>query len=324
MLARLRRSLKPGSAHQLRAAALTEALFGDTLGANTLMLGYAWQLGLIPLSAEAIEHAIELNGVAVALNLRAFRWGRLAAIDLVAVEQVVGLAPPAAPGPESLDALIARHAADLQAYQDTAYAASYRRLAEAARAAGRRAGDREEAFARAVAVQAYRLMAYKDEYEVARLYSEPAFRAALNQTFSANKRLSIWLAPPLISRLDPATGRPKKRKFGPWIFPLLAALATCKRLRGTALDPFGYTCERRAERRLMRDYLALVKRLAANLTPARLEASTTLAQAPSDIRGFGPVKAAALDRYRVRQSALLAALAQAEEPVSPPAAQGRA
>ncbi|MDR3511896.1 MAG: indolepyruvate ferredoxin oxidoreductase family protein [Caulobacteraceae bacterium] len=316
MSARLRRAAGIDRSTSLRAAGLAQGLFGDTVAANTLMLGYAWQKGLAPLSAEAIARAIELNGAAVALNKRAFNWGRMAAIDLAEVERIAGLAPAEPEAPEGLDALIDRRAADLAAYQDAAYADRYRALVSAARAAGRRGGDIDEAFARAVAVNAYRLMAYKDEYEVARLYADPAFKAELAGQFSSTKRLSVWLSPPLISKIDPATGRPAKRKFGPWVFTLFKLLAGLKRLRGTRIDPFGATAERRAERRLMADYLMMVEGLCAGMTAARLPASIKLAQAPSEIRGYGPVKEAAIAAHQTTRTALLAELARADQPAA--------
>ena len=312
MAARLRRSVGADRVHELRAASLAQALFGDPLAANLVMLGYAWQRGLAPLSAEAIERAIALNGAAVAMNQRAFNWGRLAAVDLPAVERLAGLAAPAAPEREDLEALIARRAEDLILYQDAAYADRYRRLVAMAREAGRAAHDADDAFVRAVATQAYRLMAYKDEYEVARLYADPAFGAGVEAGFSGDRRRSVWLAPPLLARPDPATGLPRKYRFGPWIFGVFALLARLKGLRGTPLDPFGRTAERRAERRLAADYAALIEALCARLTPARLAASVTLAQAPAQIRGFGPVKAAAIAAFAAAQPALLAKLDQAD------------
>ncbi len=197
----------------LHATQIAQGLFGDTVAANVMMLGAAWQKGLLPLSAEAILRAVELNGAAVEMNTRAFAWGRLAALDLAEVERMAGLSPAAAEAPQTLDALITRRAEDLAAYQDAAYARRYLDLVETARAAGRQAHDGEEGFARAVAQTAYRLMAYKDEYEVARLYAAPEFKAALESQFSARERTSVWLSPPVLSRIDPVTGRPAKRRF---------------------------------------------------------------------------------------------------------------
>jgi indolepyruvate ferredoxin oxidoreductase len=288
----------------LHASQIAQGLFGDTAATNVMMLGAAWQRGLLPLSVEAIQRAIELNGAAVELNTRAFGWGRLAALDLAEVEQMAGLVAAPTDAPPTLDALIALRAEDLTAYQDASYARRYLDLVESARVAGRVAGDREERFARAVAETAYRLMAYKDEYEVARLYAAPEFKAALESQFSSRERMSVWLSPPILSRIDPATGRPAKRKFGPWVFRLFNLLARLKGLRGTALDPFGRTEERRTERRLIADYEALARELSASLTPARLTGSVDLAAAPLEIRGFGPVKLAAVIAVEARMAQL--------------------
>ena len=292
----------------LHASQIAQGLFGDTVAANVMMLGVAWQRGLLPLSIEAILRAIELNGAAVELNTRAFGWGRLAALDLAEVERMAGLSATQTDAPATLDALIALRVEDLTAYQNASYARRYLDLVESARVAGRVADDHEERYARAVAETTYRLMAYKDEYEVARLYAAPEFKAALERQFSDRKRMSVWLSPPILSRIDPATGRPAKRKFGPWVFRLFGLLARLKGLRGTALDPFGRTEERRMERRLIADYEALARELSASLTPDRLKSSVDLAAAPSEIRGFGPVKVAAVVAVEARMAQLRRAL----------------
>jgi indolepyruvate ferredoxin oxidoreductase len=305
MLDRVRQHCMPGAFHRLSASSLAQSLFGDTVTAHTLMLGYAWQLGLVPLSQAAIEQAIELNGAAVALNKRAFAWGRIAAADPAAL--LDASAPVAAAVPQSLDELLAARAAELAAYQDEAYAAGYRTLVELARGAEARVAPASEAFARSVAENAYRLMAYKDEYEVARLYGSAEFKASLAAQFSDTRKISLWLAPPLLSRIDPATGRPKKRKFGPWILPAFALLARLKFLRGSRFDPFGRTQERRAERRLAEDYLAVIAGACATLERDGLARALQLAQLPQEVRGFGPVKEAAMQTYWKKQAELLAA-----------------
>jgi indolepyruvate ferredoxin oxidoreductase len=167
-------------------------------------------------------------------------------------------------------------------------------------------------FARAVARGAYKLMAYKDEYEVARLYSESTFRDGLDAQFSGYRKLSVWLAPPLLSSKDPATGRPRKRRFGPWIFPLLRGLAALKGLRGSWADPFGHTRERRLERQLAEAYGRMIERLCADLGPETLDAAVALADLPQEIRGFGLVKEAAAE-------AALARFSEAGLPKPPPA-----
>jgi indolepyruvate ferredoxin oxidoreductase len=306
---RLKHAVRPDGLDELPATQLAQGLFGETAAANTLMLGFTWQRGLIPLSVEALLEAIALNGVAAALNIRAFNWGRVAASDLATAERTARLTAPPAENSESLVDFMARSSKDLTLYQDDAYAARYRALVQTARQAGQAVGDSQGAFARAVAVQAHRLMAYKDEYEVARLYSDPEFKAALAEQFAHGGRLSLWLAPPFISRIDPATGRPRKRKFGPWIFPVLRGLARLKLLRGTPLDPFGVTAERRRERRLVKDYIDTIAKLSADLKPHQLGAAIALANAPAEIRGFGPIKSASIDAFETRCADLMAQVA---------------
>ncbi len=305
--------------HRLRATSIAEGLFGNNVAANTLLLGHAWQKGLIPLDAEAVRGAIRANGAAVPLNLRAFEWGRLSAIDLALVEEMAGLAAPV-PLAETLDALVARLVAELTVYQDARYAARFTALVADARRAAARLGRQGEDFAEAVARNAYKLMAYKDEYEVARLHADPAFAAALGEQFSDRKRLSVYLAPPLLSRIDPATGRPRKRRFGPWIFTAFRLLARMKGLRGSWADPFGHSHERRTERRLIEDYVALVGELATDLSPATLPVATELARLPDAIRGYGPVKEAAIAEAEARKAALLEALAESRRPAEARAA----
>jgi indolepyruvate ferredoxin oxidoreductase len=307
MLASIQRRSQEGRSHTLHAARLAEGLFGDTIAANVLMLGYAWQKGLLPLSHASLVHAIELNGAAVELNKRAFVWGRFIAIDGTAAERIAGL-DNTRPVTPSLDQLVEKLASNLRDYQNDAFAERFLKLVEDARRAGRVAGDEGERFATAVAENAHRIMAYKDEYEVARLYVRPAFKAALHAQFSDLRRVSVWLAPPLLSRHDPSTGRPRKRRFGPWVFSLFALLSRFKFLRGTPLDPFGWAVERQMERRLARSYASLVDDLSTKLTAERLDASVALASAPAEIRGVGPVKALAYEQAMVRMDGLHAAL----------------
>jgi indolepyruvate ferredoxin oxidoreductase len=272
------------------ATSLSQALLGDSIGANLMMLGAAWQSGVIPVSLAAIEEAIRLNGVAVQANLKAFAAGRRA-----------GAGGAESPAEEvGLDDFIARRTADLTAYRNPAYAGRYAELLARVRsAADVVAGG--EAFAWAVARAAYKLMAYKDEYEVARLYTDGRFKAALEREFEGGGRLKLHLSPPILARPDPRTGRPRKMAFGSWIFPALHVLASLKGLRESPLDPFGRTDERRRERQLRDLYLARAARLADALTPETLEAAVAEARAPLEVRGFGPVKAQA-------ETALLAAL----------------
>jgi indolepyruvate ferredoxin oxidoreductase len=282
-----------GQSHFVDASRLATALLGQSLGANMFMLGYAFQIGALPLSAEAIERAIALNGEAVDMNRAAFRWGRRAALDLASVE---ALAKPATPDPAramstSLDDVIARRVEFLTAYQDAAYAARYRRRVDAARAAEASRTPAKSGFAEAVARYLFKLMAYKDEYEVARLHADQAFlRQVRNEVDGDNLRLTFHLSPPLLARRNRTTGEPLKMSFGPWMLTVFRLLSKLKFLRGTALDPFGYTAERRTERQLLRDYETLLDELMAKLAPENHDLAVGLAAIPEKIRGFGHVK----------------------------------
>ena len=292
----------------LDAQSLATALLGDALYANPLMLGAAWQRGWIPLRLESLLRAIELNGVAVDANRRAFDWGRAAAHDPLAVQQLIGGHKAAAAPASALSDIVAIRAAFLKSYQDTALAVRYARLVErVARAesaaipdARLPAGGQGGALARAVAHNYFRLLAVKDEYEVARLQRDPGFRAGIRAQFSGRYRLHYHLAPPLLARRDPVTGLPRKRHFGPWLGVVFALLAPLRFLRGTVFDPFGHTAERRLERALAREYEGLVEEILTGLAPERLELALELARFPEEIRGYGHVKMHSLERVRPR------------------------
>ncbi|WP_310496447.1 indolepyruvate ferredoxin oxidoreductase family protein [Sandarakinorhabdus sp.] len=297
----IRGASNPNACDFIAADTIATALMGDAIAANIIVMGYAWQKGLIPLKRESIEAAIELNGVAIDFNKRAFGLGRLLAVrphEVTAlVEQTRG--PQPEPPAKSLDEVIARRVSDLTAYQNADYAARFSATVARARAAG---GD---AFAEAVARSLYKLMAYKDEYEVGRLYSDGRFKAAFDAQFSGGKA-RVQLAPPLISGIDPATGRPKKISFGPWIFTAFKLLAKGKGLRGTPFDIFGYSAERRHERADIAAFEAEVDRLIAELDPARMGLALAIARLPMDVRGFGPVKDKARGEVAVRRTGLWA------------------
>lgn len=295
---------RAGRGFPLRASSVARGLFGDTVAANVMMVGFAWQKGLLPLSLAAIDGGLDALGTAVAANKRAFAWGRLAAIDIAEVERIAEIAPPPAPI-ETTAVLAARLEAELVAYQDRAYADRYRALVDRVSIAARPFGEAGDALLRAVAQNAYKLMAYKDEYEVARLYADPAFERALAAQFSDRRAMGVWLAPPFLSKTDARTGRPAKRKFGPWVFTAFRLLAGAKRLRGGWVDPFGRNPERRAERRWRDEYLAMIKRICGDLRADRLETAIALASLPDDIRGFGPVKEAAMLDAETRRAKLL-------------------
>lgn len=289
LMGRLRKASK--RCEPLDAGGVARRLLGDAVYGHMILLGAAWQAGAVPLSRQAIERAIDLNGAEKANNHKAFALGRALYLGRIA--------PPKADAPFDVETFITRRMADLTAYQDAAYAARYAAVVEQARQAG------SPAFLEAVARNAYKLMAYKDEYEVARLYSDPAFRQRLDSQFDNTGNLAIYLAPPLLARKDPVTGEPRKMKFGGWIFTAFGVLKGLKGLRGSLFDPFGHTEERRMERRLRDDYLRMIPALVAKLSPQTLETIVALARLPEDIRGFGHVKAASVEAAEARKAALL-------------------
>jgi len=306
LLEKLRFAAGPEFVETLDAQALAEAFLGDSIFSNIVALGYAWQRGLVPVSLQAMLHAVELNGVAVDNNKLAFSLGRLAADDVPAVGDLLREETPApSRGVESVDALIARGVAHLTGYQDTAYA---KRYADAVA----RVRQREEALqadsslplTRAMAQSLLKLMAYKDEYEVARLYTDGEFRKSLEHQFEGDVKLEFYMAPPVISR--PKNGRqPRKIRLGAWMMPAMKLLAQGKRLRGSALDLFGRTEERRMERALIDSYLQRIDSLLPGLSAERLKAATDIAALPLSMRGFGHVKLANVALARVREAELL-------------------
>ena len=266
------------------------ALFGNSVGANMFMLGYACQHGGLPVSVEAIEKAIELNGQAIAMNLAAFRWGRRAAHDPAAVQALVGKAgPEGLPKADGLDEIVARRADFLAAYQNAAYAQRYRDRIAALRAAEEKASPGSTVVSEAAARSLFKLMAIKDEYEVARLYTDGSFKRQLASEFQSFDRLEFHLAPPILGRKG-SDGKPRKSSFGPWMMTGFRMLAALKGLRGTPLDVFGRTAERRMERRLLAEYEADLALIAGRLSADRIEAAAALASVPQLVRGFGHVK----------------------------------
>jgi indolepyruvate ferredoxin oxidoreductase len=303
------------------AQAIASRLLGDAIYANPMMLGAAWQKGWVPLRHESLMRAIELNGVAVERNRRAFEWGRAAAHDLAAVLRLLsaeaGAAPAAGAGPAGppgpakeqpgpLERLVAVRSDYLVAYQDEALAERYRALVERAAAAEHACAPGSVALASAVARNYFRVLAVKDEYEVARLHRDPQVRARIAAMFTGAYRVHYHLAPPLLAPRDAATGHPRKLRFGPWMGAVFAALARLRFLRGTALDPFGHTQERRMERELRREYEQVVEEVLAGLAPHKLALAVQLADYPDAIRGFGHVKLASAERVRPQRERLQA------------------
>ncbi|MDB5687429.1 MAG: indolepyruvate ferredoxin oxidoreductase, partial [Rhizorhabdus sp.] len=286
--------------HGVDATGLGLALLGDTIAANLFMLGYAVQLGLLPVSPEAIERAVEINAVAVPFNKAAFTLGRLQAVDPARIEKaLVQALPEIEHKPLTALADIVAHRTDLlTAYQNKAWADRYRRLVDTVAAAEARATPGTETLSVMVARNFAKLMAYKDEYEVARLHADPAFKRQLAEQFEDGARLRYNLAPPLFSKRDPQTGELQKREFGAWMGTAFTVLAKLKGLRGTAFDIFGYTDERKMERGLIDHYEALMTMVASELTPANHAAAVELASLPAQIRGYGHVKHANVEKIR--------------------------
>ncbi|HTC02277.1 MAG TPA: indolepyruvate ferredoxin oxidoreductase family protein [Xanthobacteraceae bacterium] len=296
--------------HFINAGGIASALFGQSIGANMFMVGYAYQLGAIPLSAAAIEKAIALNGEAVAMNRAAFHWGRRAVVDRATVEKLAkpatAIASDARRRSESFEETVERRVKFLTAYQNAAYAARYRALVDKVKAAEAAHTPSHCELTDAVARYLFKLMAYKDEYEVARLYTDGAFRKQVETEFDGdNLRFEFHLAPPLLARRDKTTGLPRKMSFGPWILPAFQLLAKLKGLRGTPFDPFGRSLERRTERKLIGDYEAMLDEVLAKLTPDNHPIAVGLAVIPEKIRGFGHVKQQHLTAAKADEAALL-------------------
>jgi indolepyruvate ferredoxin oxidoreductase len=302
--------IEPGRGHFVDATTIATNLLGDAIFANFFLLGVAYQLGLIPIGAAAIDEAIELNGVAVDNNRRAFLWGRRYADDPEAVrrEAKVDESRGDADAEPSVDELIETRRKHLIDYQDEAYAERYLRLVQRVR---QREGELQPLLAeaelsltRAVAKAYFKLLAYKDEYEVARLYSNGDFEKSLAERFEGDYRLRFHLAPPLLAKRDPVSGAPLKREFGGWMLALMRLLARCRGLRGSALDPFAYSAERRQERTLIAEYEQDIDELLEDLCQDKLETAVEIASLPLGMRGFGHVKQANIAQARQRRERL--------------------
>ena len=310
-----------GQADYIDATRLATALMGDAIATNLFMLGFALQKGLLPLSSSSLMKAIELNGVAVEANQKAFLWGRRAAADPKAVERA---AMPSQPVllkmPETLSALIKRRVDYLSVYQNVAYARQYEMVVDQVRQAEATLGQGDR-LTLAVATSLFKLMSYKDEYEVARLYTDSSFIAKLRQQFDGKLKIRLNLAPPLFAQKD-AQGNPCKKEYGIWVWPALHLLARMKGLRGTRLDPFGWTTERRMERQLIIEYREMITSLLSTLDTRRLPQAVALASLPEKIRGFGHVKALAVQRYRTELETALRSVDRdqpaADEPTTAP------
>ncbi|MBY4677548.1 indolepyruvate ferredoxin oxidoreductase family protein [Marinobacterium arenosum] len=287
---------------------IAEQLMGNTVFANVMMLGFAWQRGLIPVSLAALERAIELNGVQIDANKTAFGWGRLAAADRDFVNQAV--TPKAEIAEETLDQRIARHSDYLRKYQNGTYAERFEQRIAKVRAAEQALGNDELTLTRAATEQLFRLMAYKDEYEVARLFTETDFLQEIEQTFEGEYSINFHMAPPLLSNKLDSKGRPKKRKFGPWMLKGLKLLTGLRGMRGGLLDPFRHSADRKLDRQLLANYEALLDTLVRDTNADNHAVAVKLAALPNEVRGFGPVREQAAEKVAEQQKKFLAELKQ--------------
>ena len=317
----IKEAVAPGDAEFLDATKLATGLMGDSIATNLFMVGYAFQRGLIPIGEAAILRAIELNGAAIESNKQSFNWGRLAAVDPA---RVVAAAIPQAAKPdsqrlsESLEEVINRRVTFLTGYQDAAYAKRYADLVGQVRAAEALVVPGITELTEAIARYYFKLLAIKDEYEVARLYAESDFVQRVATQFEGNYKLTFHLAPPVFNKPDPVTGVPKKSTYGPWMLKAFGMLAKMRRYRGSAFDIFGRTAERKMERALIGEYEAIVNEIVARLTPKNHAVAVDLASVPEYIRGYGHVKEANLKTAKTREAALLL---QFRSPQAAPAPQ---
>ncbi len=281
-----------GNTHIIDAHHYAMKLFGDSIASNMFMLGLAWQRGMIPVSADAIMEAIELNGAAIAMNQRAFQCGRIAAEDIAFIDTLAGGHEPDSTqiSPQTLDDIIAHRHAHLADYQNHAYAERYAKRIRDIAALEHRIMPGSTELAKTVASAYAKVLSYKDEYEVARLFTAPEFTSALHEQFDGDYTLEFHLAPPIFSERDSETGHLKKRTFGPWMMRAFRLLAKFKNLRGTRLDIFGYTEERKSERQAITDFEITLDLITRTLTPANHATAIELASLPLSVRGFGHVK----------------------------------
>jgi indolepyruvate ferredoxin oxidoreductase len=297
------------------ASTLATKILGDSIATNLFMVGFASQTGWLPLTPDTIEQAIRLNGVSVESSLRTFRWGRVASAEPATAEAVAAKASSAGDEvlSQNLEQVIAARIKRLTAYQNAAWAERYRGFVEKTRAAELQLGG-TTSLTEAVARNLAKLMTYKDEYEVARLHASSAEAARLSGQFEGDYKLKFNLAPPLISRKDKATGKPRKMEFGPWMLTVFQTLQKFKGLRHTPFDVFGYSGERRSERRLIEEYIETIGGLLTKLTAANFATAIELAELPDEIRGFGYVKDENRAKAEAKRSALLVKFAAPAAP----------
>jgi indolepyruvate ferredoxin oxidoreductase len=297
-----------GAATFIDAGRLAERLMGNSIATNIFMVGYAFQRGLIPLSSAALLRAIELNGTTVEQNRRAFSWGRRTAVDPRGVEALVTAGESSVPSRKlsaNLDEMVERRRDYLTAYQDAAYADRYADLVKRVQKREAEVGAGGTALTEAVARYYFKLLASKDEYEVARLFADPEFQRSLAANFEGDYRLNFHVTLPW-SRGAKLDDEPKKTRCGPWLLPAMKILAGFKFLRGTMFDPFGRSAERRQEKQLIADYEATVALILKKLDASRIATAVALASVPEYIRGYGPVKHRSMAQAKQQHAELLA------------------
>jgi indolepyruvate ferredoxin oxidoreductase len=282
----------------INANHLANELMGDTIYANVLLLGFAWQKGLVPISHVALMRAIELNAVAVDNNKRAFTWGRKAAIDISQIELALRKEDCI---DDTLNAAVARRVQFLSEYQNEELAVRYAALVERSHEKEKAMGGKD-AFSTAVAKSYFKLLSYKDEYEVARLHTRKEFIESVRAEFGHKAKFRFHLAPPILNSATDARGRPRKKEFGAWMLPVFRVLARLRGLRGTVFDPFGRTAERRMERALIVEFEQIIDELLPALREDRLQEATELVELFMKIRGYGPVKEESADLIRQQVS----------------------
>lgn len=317
MVGQIEAAVGPGNLSRVAATRTATALLGDSIATNLFMVGYAYQKGLLPFSAAAILAAVEKNGVSVEMNKGAFLWGRRAALDPAAVERV---AAPAEALPDSrrlstgLDETIARRVEDLTSYQNARYARRYAELVRRVREAETLKVPGRTEMAEAVARYYHKLLAHKDEYEVARLHTETGFLERIEGMFEGDYKVVFHLAPPLLAERDPVTGQPRKRAYGPWMLRAFRLLARLRRLRGTPLDPFAFSKDRKLDRALLAEYERTIEGLLPVLDAGNHAAAVELAALPGAVRGFGHVKERHVEHAARRRAELLATIEGDGEP----------
>ena len=310
LLGILRQCVTDARLAAIPATSAAVRLIGDSIATNVFMLGYALQRGCLPVALTAVEQAIRLNGVAIEQNLHALSWGRLAAHDPRQFESLVAQAGGGEvveePLSQTLEQVIETRVRHLTAYQNASYAKTYADFVAQVRTTESTRTPGSTAVTWAVALSLSKLMSYKDEYEVARLYSNGDFLRRLRREFDGDYKLQFHLSPPLINPRDKVTGKPRKVSFGPWMLSAFGLLARMKGLRGTAFDAFGYTAERRTERRLIEEYRKTVEGVLPVLNRDNSALVTSIAALPDTIRGYGHVKDESLKKYEQELAKLLA------------------